>query len=629
MEILLLVIVLLPLLTALGIKLVDRFINKFLLNFLTINSALLSFLIASGMFLLLTSNKFEPIHFKFFTWLTTPEILFEFTLDGLSGIMMVLVTGLSVVIQIFSTSYMSKDENYSKYFVYFNFFVFSMLLLVMSGNFLVLFFGWELVGLSSYLLISFWSKKQSAAKAGNKAFILNRIGDFGFLIGMMLILNIFGTFNYEKVFDSVLTGNQQSLDIIVICLIIGAFGKSAQFPLFSWLPDAMEGPTPASALIHAATMVTAGVFMLVRISPILQFSEIGKLIVISTGLLTALFAAFSAINQDDIKKVLAYSTISQLGFMFIAIGSGAYVAAVFHLVTHAFFKALLFLGAGAVIHEMHHEQNIHKMGNLKTRMPVTAAMMGIGTLAISGIPPLAGFWSKDEILASTFANGGIYYGFWAFSLLAALMTAFYMGRHWLLIFHKKTENDISQVKEAPKAMLTPLIILGVFSIFIGFINTPFFHGFEKVLHKTLYFVDITHLPEGISLIILALVSIFAGFAGLVLAYLIYIVNIFSYFKFKIPFKEELKLLSSNSLYINKLGELIFIRALKLVSRKIAVVVDGLIIDGLVNKIVSIFYNSSKIISKSQTGFVRSYVVYFGFFMLLLIGLFIATPWVLS
>ena len=629
MEILLLVIVLLPLLTALGIKLIDRLINETLLNFLTINSALLSFTIASGMFFLLTVEKFEPIHFTFFTWLTIPEILFEFTLDGLSGIMMVLVTGLSVVIQIFSTSYMSQDEHYSKYFIYFNVFVFSMLLLVMSGNFLVMFFGWELVGLSSYLLISFWSKKQSAAKAGNKAFILNRIGDFGFLVGLMLILSIFGTFNYEKVFGEVLAGNQQSLDLIVICFIVGAFGKSAQFPLFSWLPDAMEGPTPASALIHAATMVTAGVFMLVRISPILQFSEIGKLIVITTGLLTALIAAFSAINQDDIKKVLAYSTISQLGFMFIAIGSGAYVAAIFHLVTHAFFKALLFLGAGAVIHEMHHEQNIHKMGNLKTRMPVTAAMMGIGTLAISGIPPLAGFWSKDEILASTFANGGIYYGFWALSLLAAFMTAFYMGRHWLLIFHKETENDVSQINEAPKTMLRPLILLGLFSVFIGFINTPFFHGVEKVLHETLHYVDITHLPEGISLIILAVISIGAGFTGLFLAYLIYIVDILSYFKVKVPLKKELKLLSSNTLYLNKLGDLIFVKGLKLASRKTAVVVDGLMIDGLVNKTSSIFYNSSKRVSKSQTGFVRSYVVYFGFFMLLLIGLFIATPWVIS
>ncbi len=629
MESLILVIVFLPLLTALGIKIISKIVNELLINFLTINSALLSCSIALGMFALLLTNKFEPMHLEFFTWIPSPEILFEFTLDGLSGIMMLLVTGLSVVIQVFSTSYMSNDENYSKYFIYFNVFVFSMLLLVMSGNFLVMFFGWELVGLSSYLLISFWSKKQSAAKAGNKAFILNRIGDFGFLIGLMLTLNTFGTFNYEKVFSEVLKGNLASLDIIVVCFIIGAFGKSAQFPLFSWLPDAMEGPTPASALIHAATMVTAGVFMLVRISPILQFSETGKLIIITAGLLTALIAAFSAINQDDIKKVLAYSTISQLGFMFIAIGSGAYVAAIFHLVTHAFFKALLFLGAGAVIHEMHHEQNIHKMGNLKTKMPITAAMMGIGTLAISGIPPLAGFWSKDEILASTFANGGVFYGYWALSLLAAFMTAFYMGRHWLLIFHKETGNDISEVHEAPKAMVRPLVILGIFSFFIGFINTPFFHGLEKVLEETLHYVEITHLPEGITLIVLALISIGAGFTGLLLAYLIYIVDIISYFKIKIPLQEEIKELSSNTLYLNKLGEIIFVKGMKSFSRKTAVVIDGLLIDGLVNKVSTVFYNSSKRISRSQNGLVRSYVVYFGFFMLLLIGLFIATPWILN
>ena len=407
--------------------------------------------------------------------------------------------------------------------------------------------------------------------------------------------------------------------------MIGAFGKSAQFPLFSWLPDAMEGPTPASALIHAATMVTAGVFMLVRISPLLQFSELSSILIISIGLLTALISAFAAINQDDIKKVLAYSTISQLGFMFIAIGAGAYVAAIFHLVTHAFFKALLFLGAGAVIHEMHHEQNIQKMGGLKKKMPVTAAMMGIGTLAISGIPPLAGFWSKDEILASTFANGGSYYGCWALSLLAAFMTAFYMGRHWLLIFHKEPTNNIDDVHEAPKMMTRPLLLLGIFSIFIGFINTPFFHGLEKVLHYTLIDVEVTHLPEGIAVVILALISIGAGFTGLGLAYLIYIVDIFSYFKFEIPFLKEVKGLSSNVLYLNKVGHTLFVQIPKSLVRKVAVIIDGLLIDGFVNGVSNLFYKSSKTVSITQSGLVRNYVVYFGLFLLLLVSLFVATP----
>ena len=625
MEYILLVVVFIPLMVSIFLNSISTLLNERLTTFITINGALLSFTVSVFMFGVLLLDKFKPISLKLYTWFPEPEIRFEFLLDGLSGTMMLLVTGLGLVIQIFSTSYMSGDPRYVKYFVYFNFFVFSMLLLVMSANFLVMFFGWELVGLSSYLLISFWSEKKEAAKAGNKAFVLNRIGDFGFLIALMMILNTYDTFSFKTVFATTLINQPQNLDLIVVFLMIGAFGKSAQFPLFSWLPDAMEGPTPASALIHAATMVTAGVFMLVRISPLLQFSELSSILIISIGLLTALISAFAAINQNDIKKVLAYSTISQLGFMIIAIGAGAYVAAIFHLVTHAFFKALLFLGAGAVIHEMHHEQNIQKMGGLKKKMPVTAAMMGIGTLAISGIPPLAGFWSKDEILASTFANGGIYYGFWALSLLAAFMTAFYMGRHWLLIFHKEPTNNIDDVHEAPKMMTRPLLLLGIFSIFIGFINTPFFHGLEKVLHYTLIDVEVTHLPEGIAVVILALISIGAGFTGLGLAYLIYIVDIFSYFKFEIPFLKEVKGLSSNVLYLNKVGHTLFVQIPKSLVRKVAVIIDGLLIDGFVNGVSNLFYKSSKTVSITQSGLVRNYVVYFGLFLLLLVSLFVATP----
>ena len=625
MEYILLVVVFIPLMVSIFLNSISTLLNERLTTFITINGALLSFTVSLFMFGVLLLDKFKPISLKLYTWFPEPEIRFEFLLDGLSGTMMLLVTGLGLVIQIFSTSYMSGDPRYVKYFVYFNFFVFSMLLLVMSANFLVMFFGWELVGLSSYLLISFWSEKKEAAKAGNKAFVLNRIGDFGFLIALMMILNTYDTFSFKTVFATTLINQPQNLDLIVVFLMIGAFGKSAQFPLFSWLPDAMEGPTPASALIHAATMVTAGVFMLVRISPLLQFSELSSILIISIGLLTALISAFAAINQNDIKKVLAYSTISQLGFMFIAIGAGAYVAAIFHLVTHAFFKALLFLGAGAVIHEMHHEQNIQKMGGLKKKMPVTAAMMGIGTLAISGIPPLAGFWSKDEILASTFSNGGIYYGFWALSLLAAFMTAFYMGRHWLLIFHKDPTNNIDDVHEAPKMMTRPLLLLGIFSIFIGFINTPFFHGLEKVLHYTLIDVEVTHLPEGIAVVILALISIGAGFTGLGLAYLIYIVDIFSYFKFEIPFLKEVKGLSSNVLYLNKVGHTLFVQIPKSLVRKVAVIIDGLLIDGFVNGVSNLFYKSSKTVSITQSGLVRNYVVYFGLFLLLLVSLFVATP----
>ena len=419
------------------------------------------------------------------------------------------------------------------------------------------------------------------------------------------------------------------MTIICLFLLLGAFGKSAQFPLFSWLPDAMEGPTPASALIHAATMVTAGVFMLVRVSPLLQYSETAKLLIAIFGLLTALIAAFSAINQYDIKKVLAYSTISQLGFMFIAIGSGAYVAAIFHLVTHAFFKALLFLGAGAVIHAMHHEQDIRKMGMLRKNMPVTALTMGIGTLAISGLPPLAGFWSKDEILASVFVNGGIYYGIWSLGLFAALLTAFYMGRHWLLIFAVDQGNNHDDVKEVSKSMTIPLLLLGLFSIFIGFINTPFFHGLEKVLHYTLENVYVTHLPKGVTLVVLAFVSIGAGFTGLTLAYLVFSFKILD----RINLDSKLfntvialvKDLSTNVLYLNKYGNLIFVKGSRVFSRNIAAVIDGIVIDGAVNSVASIFNKTSKVASTTQTGQVRSYIAYFGLFLVLLIALFIVTP----
>ena len=629
MKYLFLVPIFIPFLTSIFLFINKKLFKNQITNFFTLNGSLLSFLVSGFVFFDLATNKFKDYSIKLFQWTNTPDISIGFTVDGLSATMLLLVTGLSLVIQVFSTSYMKDDEKYTSYFTYFNFFVFSMLLLVMSSNFLVMFMGWELVGLSSYLLISFWSNKESASKAGNKAFIINRIGDFGFLIGLMIVLNTFETFDFKTVMSLSSTISESTVTIICLFLLLGAFGKSAQFPLFSWLPDAMEGPTPASALIHAATMVTAGVFMLVRVSPLLQYSETAKLLIAIFGLLTALIAAFSAINQYDIKKVLAYSTISQLGFMFIAIGSGAYVAAIFHLVTHAFFKALLFLGAGAVIHAMHHEQDIRKMGMLRKNMPVTALTMGIGTLAISGLPPLAGFWSKDEILASVFVNGGIFYVIWSLGLFAALLTAFYMGRHWLLIFAVDQGNNHDDVKEVSKSMTIPLLLLGLFSIFIGFINTPFFHGLEKVLHYTLENVYVTHLPKGVTLVVLAFVSIGAGFTGLTLAYLVFSFKVLD----RINLDSKLfntvialvKDLSTNVLYLNKYGNLIFVKGSRVFSRNIAAVIDGIVIDGAVNSVAAIFNKTSKAASITQTGQVRSYIAYFGLFLVLLIALFIVTP----
>ena len=629
MEILILVPIFLPLVTAIFLFIQKNLIKESIVNIFTLSSSVISFLITSFIFVTFTIEKFESYSVVLYQWTESPKIDFSFTLDGLSALMLLLVSGLSIFIQQFSTSYMSKDENYRKYFVYFNFFVFSMLVLVMSSNFLIMFLGWELVGLSSYLLISFWSSKTSAAKAGNKAFILNRIGDFGFLVGLMFILNTFKSFDFQEVLHKANDTPVNTITVITLFLILGAFGKSAQFPLFSWLPDAMEGPTPASALIHAATMVTAGVFMLVRISPLLQYSETTSFVVLVIGLLTALISAFSAINQYDIKKVLAYSTISQLGFMFIAIGVGAYVAAVFHLLTHAFFKALLFLGAGAVIEALHHEQDIRNMGGLRKKMPLTAGMMGVGTLAISGIPPLAGFWSKDEILASIFSKGGIYLGFWALTLFAAVLTAFYMGRHWLLIFNSEPSKPIEDIHDAPRNMKFPLVVLGIFSIFIGFVNTPFFHGVEKLLHITLEEVEVTHLPEGLTLVVLALISIGAGFAGLFLAYLIFSQNILQSKLFKNDgFRKLIKFIkeaSFNVLYLNKIGNVIFVAGAKLFSKRVAVIIDSILIDGAVNLVANSVSKSAKITSSSQTGLVRNYVLYFGFFLIVLIAVFIATP----
>ena len=651
-KILLLTPLLLPLATAIFLNFVGKYMKVNQIAAISSLGLLGSLSGAFLLFILLLINDFHSYtieYYRFFggQW---EDIFFELRWDGLVGIMAILVTFLSFIIQLFSASYMAEDEKISRYYTYFNFFVFSMLLLVMSGNFLFMFVGWELVGLSSYLLISFWYKKKEASRAGKKAFILNRIGDFGFLIALMMIYNKYSSFNFESIFDDAL--NYQS-DTTLICffLMIGAFGKSAQLPLYSWLPDAMEGPTPASALIHAATMVTAGVFMLVRIAPLLDSAPLVALLVATIGTVTALFAAFVAITQFDIKKVLAYSTISQLGYMFLAVGSGAYVAAIFHLVTHAFFKALLFLGAGAVIHEMHHEQDIRNMGGLLKKMPVTGYSMLVGTLAISGIPPLAGFWSKDEILGSAFVAGGMYLPLWGIGLVTAVMTAFYMGRHWIYIFlgEGRTENALNANK-APKLMRMPLIVLAFGSVFVGFINTPFFHGIEIILHEVIHDVSVTHPPKGISFIVLASISVLAGLVGLFLANIIFlqkitnplsqiqefklipkkirsmIVNMFGKKNFLTVQGKKLLLLleklSFNGFYLDYYGERLLVSKSKSFSRFMAVSVDQLLIDGFVNSLAKIPVFIGKQIRPLQSGYVRSYLSTFGIMSLILLALLI-------
>lgn len=420
-----------------------------------------------------------PISVTLYNFLSVGSLSvdFGFLVDQLSVWMMLIVTGVGFLIHVYSIGYMHDDEGFWKFFAYLNLFIFSMLLLVMGDNLLMLFFGWEGVGLCSYLLIGFWYTNKEYGKAARKAFIMNRIGDLGLLLGMFMILQIFGSFNYADIFAALPTMRLEAGVVTLICILlfIGAMGKSAQIPLYTWLPDAMAGPTPVSALIHAATMVTAGIYLVARCHPLYNLSPDAMQFVAVVGLVTCIFAAIIGLRQNDIKKVLAYSTVSQLGLMFVALGMGAYTSAMFHVTTHAFFKALLFLAAGSVIHGMGNEQDIRKMGGLRKAMPITFWVFLIGTFAISGFPLLSGFFSKDEIFAFAYANGGRLW--WGLAGLGAMFTAIYMCRLLYVTFFgefRGTEEQKHHLHESPAVMTMPLIILAVLSVVGGFLNTPHF-----------------------------------------------------------------------------------------------------------------------------------------------------------
>ena len=397
-------------------------------------------------------------------------------LDPLSAVMILVVSGVGFLIHVYSIGYMHEDPDYPRFFTYLNLFTFSMLMLVLANNYLLLYVFWEAVGLCSYLLIGFWFEKRSAADAGKKAFIVNRVGDFGFALGLMLLWTTLGTLQYDQVFASApaqLPVGGLVVTAITLLLFLGATGKSAQIPLFVWLPDAMEGPTPVSALIHAATMVTAGVYMVARSAPLFELAPVSLTVVAWIGGLTAVFAATIALVQNDIKRIVAYSTISQLGYMFLGCGVGAYAAAIFHLMTHAFFKALLFLGAGSVIHGLSGEQDIRKMGGLRKQMPITAWTFLIGALANAGIAPLAGFWSKDEILYGAIAGGQV--AVWALGAGGVFLTAFYMLRCYYVAFEGSSRVETHAARhlhESPPVMTVPLAILALFSAGVGFVGFP-------------------------------------------------------------------------------------------------------------------------------------------------------------
>ena len=485
-----------------------------------------------------------PYVFNLAHWIRSGSFTvdFAFYVDQLSLIMLMVVTGVGFLIHIYSVGYMWEDPSYYRFFTYLNLFMFFMLTLVLANNYLMMFIGWEGVGLASYLLIGFWFTKDSAASAGKKAFIVNRIGDFGFLIGIFLIIQHFHSLDFTKVFAQVQplaaeTTGAGVLTVIGILLMVGACGKSAQIPLYVWLPDAMEGPTPVSALIHAATMVTAGVYMVARSHMIFERAPQALMVVAVIGTLTALFAATIGIAQTDIKKVLAYSTVSQLGYMFMALGVGAFSAGIFHLMTHAFFKGLLFLGAGSVIHAVGGEQDMRKMGGLRSFIPWTFLVMLIATLAIAGIPPFAGFWSKDEILWQAYSSPHGSWVIWLIGVITAFITSFYMFRLFFMTFFgdykgahvdehgHSTANDHGhgEPHESPMVMLVPLVILALLSVVGGLvgIGNRFEHFLEPVFGAG--YADATgEAASGSAEYILMVISVLVALAGAFLAWFLYI-----------------------------------------------------------------------------------------------------------
>ena len=541
-------------------------------------------------------------------WMPAIGANMEVLWDPLAALMALVVTGVGSLIHIFAIGYMHGDERFGRFFTYMNLFAASMLTLVLAGNYAMLFLGWELVGLCSYLLIGFWFTRKTASAAAKKAFIVNRIGDFGFMIALMLVFTVFGTLSYSGIFER--AGQELTTGLataIALLLFTGAVGKSAQIPLYVWLPDAMEGPTPVSALIHAATMVTAGVYLIARSAAIFELSPVAQTTVATVGALTALWAASIALAQRDIKKVLAYSTVSQLGYMFLAVGSTAYVAGVFHLMTHAFFKAVLFLGAGSVIHAMSDEQDMGKMGGLLKKMPLTAITMGIATLAIAGIPPLAGFWSKDEILASAFERGGWFSVLWVIGLVTALMTAFYMTRQWVLVFMGEPRWDKGvDPHESPRVMTIPLVVLALLSIVGGLVNTPFRTSLESFLEPAFELVSMQHPPEGAGLVLLlAGLSVFAGVVGIAAAVLAYRRRPEQWREFEDGFQPLWGRWEHAYGVDNAYGRVLVAPGKKL-AEVTAFSVDVPLIDGAVNGVGRIIRDLGEWARPLQTGYVRSY-----------------------
>jgi NADH-quinone oxidoreductase subunit L len=536
------------------------------------------------------------------------KIPFAFQIDQLSILMLLVITGVGTLIHIYSIGYMAHDVGFGKFFAFLNLFIFFMLILVLGANFTVLFIGWEGVGLCSYLLIGFWNKKNSYGDAARKAFIMNRIGDLGFLVGIFLLIQDFGTTDYQTIFAAIQSGEYTTdLSLIAICLFVGAMGKSAQIPLFTWLPDAMAGPTPVSALIHAATMVTAGIYMVIRANALFELSPEVLHFVGWIGLATALLGAAIGLFQNDIKKVLAYSTVSQLGYMFMGLGASAYSASFFHVMTHAFFKALLFLGAGSVIHAMSDEQDIRRMGGLKSKMPITFITFMLGTIAIAGIPPFAGFFSKDEILASLYHHDPL---MWGLAILGSALTSFYMFRVFILIFYgefRGTEKQAHHLHESPISMTLPLIILAVFSVGGGLINLPHFAGGNEFLAHWLAPL-LPMMGEAGEVNFLSL----EGGAPLLAAFLPAFLAIYLFGMQKSVPSEDTEIsgiqkVIYHKFYIDELYDLLFVKPIAFLSNFFFQVIDFLVIDLFVEGLGRFVKYASSEFRRAQTGNVGIYL----------------------
>lgn len=634
-------IVFIPLLAAFYVGILSGSIPQKRAQFVTsaglVSSAVLSYILFYDV---AVQGNAQVYHL--FNWISSGDFQASWALrvDSLTAVMLVLVTTVSAVVHVYSVGYMSHDDHVPRFMSYLSLFTFFMLVLVTSDNFLQMFVGWEGVGLCSYLLIGFWYKKQSACSAAMKAFIVNRVGDFGFILGIFAVYMVFGTLQFDEVFMaaggkasatlSIMGVEYHALTVVCLLLFIGAMGKSAQLGLHTWLPDAMEGPTPVSALIHAATMVTAGVFMVARCSALFEYSDFARDVVTVVGAFTAIFAATIAITQNDIKRVIAYSTCSQLGYMFFACGVSAYSAGVFHLFTHGFFKALLFLGAGSVIHAVSDEQDLRKMGGLWKKIPKTYAMMWIGSLALAGVFPFAGYYSKDIVLESAYVSGQLGGMAYWLGITAAFLTAFYSWRLIILAFHGKprmSEEAQKHVHESPNIMLVPLYILAVGAVISGYVgyhvlgmveaDHAFWNGAIVVLGQgDENPLEAAHHVHGI---IKWLPSI-VGFVGIALAYLLYMVAPSVPAKLAKTFNFAYKL-SFNKWYIDEIYEFLFVRPTKALGRFLWKFFDVKIVDDLgPNGAAWVSKKMASGVSKVQSGLVYHYA------LIMLVGLFGLVSW---